>query len=77
MIHKDVGDNALSKKDIKPWYCVLFEELTGFFSLLLWFGSALCFIGYGIQEDKEDESNLYLGVVLAVVVLITGGFSYA
>lgn len=52
------------------------KELTGFFSLLLWFGSVLCFIGYAIQEDKEDPSNLYLGWVLAIVVLITGIFSY-
>jgi sodium/potassium-transporting ATPase subunit alpha len=70
------GENALSKKDVKPWYCVFFEEMTGFFSLLLWFGSALCFIGYAIQLDKEDKSNLYLGIVLAVVTFMTGCFSY-
>lgn len=59
-----------------PWYCLFFHELTGFFSLLLWFGSFLCFIGFGIQEDKEDKANLYLGIVLAVVTLLTGIFSY-
>ena len=75
--HIDVGDNALSKKEAKPWYCVFFEEMTGFFSLLLWFGSILCFIGYGIQTDKEDKANLYLGIVLAVVTFMTGCFSYA
>ena len=51
--------------------------MVGFFSLLLWFGSALCFIGFIIQEDKEDRSNLYLGIVLAAVTFITGCFSYA
>lgn len=66
----------MTKKDVKPWYCVLLEEMTGFFSLLLWFGSLLCFIGYAIQLDKEDMSNLYLGIVLAVVTLLTGFFSY-
>jgi len=56
---------------------VLFiHELTGFFSLLLWFGSVLCFIGYAIQDDQEDRSNLYLGVVLAGVTFVTGVFSY-
>ena len=75
--HAEVGDNALSKKESKPWYCVFFEEMTGFFSLLLWFGSFLCFIGYGIQVDKEDKANLYLGVVLAIVTFLTGCFSYA
>jgi len=75
--HKEVGDNALTKKDAKPWYCVFLEEMTGFFSLLLWFGSILCFFGFGIQESKEDKSNLYLGIVLAVVTFLTGCFSYA
>ena len=75
--HAECGDNALSKKESKPWYCVFFDEMTGFFSLLLWFGSLLCFIGYGIQIDKEDKANLYLGVVLAIVTFMTGCFSYA
>merc|ERR1719498_1796869 len=75
--HAEYGDNALSKKDAIPWYCLFLHELTGFFSLLLWFGSFLCFIGFGIQEDKEDQSNLYLGIVLAFVVFVTGCFSYA
>ena len=75
--HTEYGDNALTKKASKPWYCLFLEELTGFFSLLLWFGSFLCFIGYGIQEDGGlDKSNLYLGIVLAAVTLATGVFSY-
>ena len=57
-----------------PWYLAFLKELTGFFSLLLWFGSILWFIGYGL--DTSDPSNLYLGIVLAAVVLITGCFSY-
>jgi len=52
------------------------KEQTGFFSLLLWFGAILCFIAYIISEDKTDKSNLYLGTVLAVVVFLTGVFSY-
>jgi hypothetical protein len=51
--------------------------MIGFFSLLLWFGAALCFIGYIIQEDKEDKANLWLGIVLATVTFVTGCFSYA
>jgi len=53
------------------------KEMIGFFSLLLWFGSALCFIGFIIQADKEDKANLYLGIVLAAVTFLTGCFSYA
>lgn len=74
---KEFGANALTKKDVIPWYILFLKEMIGFFSLLLWFGSALCFIGFIIQKDKEDKSNLYLGVVLAAVTFLTGCFSYA
>lgn len=40
------------------------------FSLMLWAGAGLCFIAFGL--DQTDPSTLYLGIVLAVVVLITG-----
>ena len=46
------------------------------FSLLLWVAGFLCFFAYIIQEEKIDKSNLYLGVVLVVVVFLTGCFSY-
>lgn len=46
--YKLFGDNALTEKKALPWYCIFLEEQTGFFSLLLWFGALLCFIGYGI-----------------------------
>ena len=75
--HEQYGNNALTKKEAVPWYCLFLHEMIGFFSLLLWFGSALCFIGFIIQKDKEDLSNLYLGIVLAVVTFLTGCFSYA
>jgi sodium/potassium-transporting ATPase subunit alpha len=71
------GANALTKKVAVPWYCLFLHEMVGFFSLLLWFGSALCFIGFILQEDKEDKANLWLGIVLAAVTFITGCFSYA
>ncbi|MGH0130401.1 UNVERIFIED_CONTAM: hypothetical protein FKN15_018298 [Acipenser sinensis] len=51
----------------------------GGFSMLLWTGAILCFLAYGIQAALDDEpvaDNLYLGVVLAAVVIITGCFSY-
>jgi len=51
--------------------------MVGIFSLLLWFGSGLCFIGFFISKDKDDKSNLYLGIVLAIVTWLTGCFSYA
>jgi len=70
------GENSLSKKEAIPWYILFLKEMIGFFSLLLWMGSFLCFIGFIIQVDKEDKSNLYLGIVLALVTFLTGCFSY-
>lgn len=65
--------NKLSEKAATPEWVKFLQQLTGFFSLLLWGGSFLCFIGYGLRADLD---NLYLGIVLATVVLVTGIFSY-
>ena len=56
-----------------PAIVKFFRELTGFFSLLLWGGAILCFIGYSIDRS---EDHLFLGIVLVFVVLVTGIFSF-
>lgn len=46
---------------------------------MLWIGAILCFIAYSIQattSDEPNDDNLYLGIVLAAVVIVTGIFSY-
>lgn len=48
----------------------LIHEWTSPFALMLWAGSGLCFIAYAL--DPSDASNLYLGIVLAFVVSVTG-----
>lgn len=45
------------------------------FAILLEVGCALCFIAYFLDPTK-DASNLYLGYVLGVVVLLTGFFGF-
>ena len=66
--------NELTPPPTTPWWVLFFQHQTGFFSLLLWAASILCFVSYGI--DPVGVDNLYLGVVLAVVVFLTGCFSY-
>jgi sodium/potassium-transporting ATPase subunit alpha len=68
--NKEEGDNVLTTKVKNPWWAMLLHEYTQPFALMLWAGSALCFIAYGL--DPSDPSNLYLGIVLAIVIGITG-----
>jgi len=42
--------------------------MANLFAILLWSGSILCFVSYGIYPS--DSSNLYLGIVLIVISLI-------
>jgi sodium/potassium-transporting ATPase subunit alpha len=71
---QQLGDNMLTEKVGTPWYLLLLREFTGFFALLLWLGGILCMIGYGIDPSSKD--NLFLGIILFLVVIITGTFSY-
>jgi len=72
------GPNELTPPKHDPWWLRLLKSVFGgFFNILLWLGSILCFIAYGIDNsDVPDQTNLYLGVVLAVVVTLTGIFGY-
>ena len=73
------GPNALTPPKQTPEWVKFCKQLFGGFSLLLWVGSILCFLAYGIRTVREDDPSqdeLYLGIVLAVVVIITGCFSY-
>ncbi|XP_066575535.1 sodium/potassium-transporting ATPase subunit alpha-3b isoform X2 [Amia ocellicauda] len=73
------GPNALTPPPTTPEWVKFCRQLFGGFSILLWIGAILCFLAYGIQAATEDEpagDNLYLGIVLSAVVIITGCFSY-
>merc|ERR1711962_504412 len=73
------GPNALTPPKTVPEWVKFCKNLFGGFSLLLWVGAILCFIAYSIEAASEEEpanDNLYLGVVLTAVVVITGVFSY-
>ncbi|XP_051920950.1 sodium/potassium-transporting ATPase subunit alpha-3b isoform X2 [Hippocampus zosterae] len=73
------GPNALTPPPTTPEWVKFCRQLFGGFSILLWIGAILCFLAYAIQAATEDDpagDNLYLGIVLTAVVVITGCFSY-
>ncbi|CAM4505279.1 unnamed protein product [Leuciscus chuanchicus] len=73
------GPNALTPPPTTPEWVKFCKQLFGGFSTLLWIGAILCFLAYGILAASEEEpanDNLYLGIVLSAVVMITGCFSY-
>uniref|UniRef100_A0A8D2LLA9 Sodium/potassium-transporting ATPase subunit alpha n=1 Tax=Varanus komodoensis TaxID=61221 RepID=A0A8D2LLA9_VARKO len=73
------GPNALTPPKSTPEIIKFLKQMIGGFSLLLWVGAVLCWIAFGIQYAQKVSSafdNLYLGVVLALVVILTGMFAY-
>nr|NP_001116982.2 sodium/potassium ATPase alpha subunit [Strongylocentrotus purpuratus] len=73
------GPNSLTPPPKTPEWVKFCQQLFGGFATLLWIGSILCFLAYAIEAATKDEpssDNLYLGIVLASVVIITGCFSY-
>jgi len=73
------GPNALTPPKTTPEWIKFCKQLFGGFSLLLWVGAILCYLAYSIQASSMEDppgDNLYLGIVLTVVVIVTGCFSY-
>jgi sodium/potassium-transporting ATPase subunit alpha len=73
------GPNALTPPPTTPEWIKFCQNLFGGFAMLLWLGAILCFVAYTIQATSFEEppdDNLYLGIVLTAVVVVTGIFSY-
>lgn len=74
------GPNALSPPKTTPEWVKFCKQMFGGFALLLWIGAILCFIAHAITvatyHEDAHKDNLWLGVALTVVVIITGCFSY-
>jgi len=68
------GPNQMTPPKTVPSTVKFLLQLFGGFSALLWTGAFLCLIGYAL--DNSDQSNLYLGVVLVLVVVSTAVFSH-
>jgi len=73
------GYNELTPPPTTPEWIKFCKQLFGGFSTLLWIGALLCFIAYALESQSNPNAmkdNLYLGIVLSTVVIITGVFSY-
>ena len=71
--------NCLTPPPTTPEWVKFLKNLFGGFAMLLWLGAILCFVAYFIQAttmEQPPDDNLYLGIVLTAVVVITGIFSY-
>ncbi|VDN56256.1 unnamed protein product [Dracunculus medinensis] len=73
------GPNALTPPRKIPEWVKFCKNLFGGFAMLLWIGAFLCFVAYAVDYfsmEYPSKDNLYLGIVLAAVVIITGCFQY-
>merc|ERR1719370_2823375 len=74
------GPNSLTPPKKTPEWLKFLKVMFGGFAALLWAAAILCFVATGIQAGKEGEDmaydNLYIGIALVVVVVVTGLFTY-
>uniref|UniRef100_A0A5F8H2G3 Sodium/potassium-transporting ATPase subunit alpha n=1 Tax=Monodelphis domestica TaxID=13616 RepID=A0A5F8H2G3_MONDO len=73
------GLNVLTPFKDTPEIIKFLKQMVGGFSSLLWAGAILCFIAYVIEFTKDSSvsmDNLFLGIVLVLVVILTGMFAY-
>lgn len=68
------GPNCLTPPKMTPLWVKYLEQYANFFMILLLGGGILCFVAYAL--DSEDATNLYLGVVLVAVVVISATFAF-
>ncbi|KAL4511030.1 hypothetical protein ABPG73_008108 [Tetrahymena malaccensis] len=73
-LNLELGDNKLSEKPKEPLIFKFLRELITPFSLLLWASAIICFIAYDMKPSGAN--NLYFGIILIGVVLITATITY-
>eukprot|EP01115_Flamella_aegyptia_P001611 TRINITY_DN1266_c0_g1_i2.p1 TRINITY_DN1266_c0_g1~~TRINITY_DN1266_c0_g1_i2.p1 ORF type:complete len:907 (-),score=328.67 TRINITY_DN1266_c0_g1_i2:612-3332(-) len=68
------GPNVLTPAKVTPMWIKFLQQFIQFFPLLLEAGGILCIIAYILDDSTAD--NLYLGIILWLVVIITAVFSF-
>jgi len=64
------GPNAITPPKTRHWFVKFLLNLVGGFQLMLWFGSVLCFVVFGLT-NATDVQTLALAVVLILVIFVT------
>jgi magnesium-transporting ATPase (P-type) len=67
------GLNEITPVPTTHWFIKFLMTLVGGFQLMMWFGSILCWVVYGISNGT-DVQTLALAIVLIMVVLLSGCF---
>lgn len=73
------GPNQLTEVQSSSKWVKFCKNVFGGFASLLWVGAFLCFFAYSIKlstSESVSPDDLYLGIVLVFVVVVTGLFSY-
>lgn len=73
------GPNQLSEVQGSSKWMKFCRDIFGGFASLLWVGAFLCFFAYSIKVSTTESvspDDLYLGIILVFVVVVTGIFSY-
>ena len=68
------GPNKLFEKKQFHWSFSFLSEITSLFSMMLWMVGNLAVMAFGI--NPEDTSNLYIAIVLWIVVIFSGLFTF-
>ena len=71
--------NKLTPPPITPEWRKFWKHLFRGFAPLLWSGSVFCFVVFAIKwstRESRAEENAYIGMALAVVVIVSGVFTY-
>eukprot|EP01135_Chromosphaera_perkinsii_P003737 Nk52_evm55s252 gene=Nk52_evmTU55s252 len=79
------GKNVLTPPKTTPTYILFLREIFTGFAIVLWAAAVLCFVGFTIEEVQNEpnptnadgvSTNLTVGVVLTLVIMVTGTFSF-
>lgn len=69
----EYGHNVLEEKKDSPLVIRFGRHLVNFFAMLLWTGAVLAFVS---EYLLPGEGNLYIGIALAVVVILNAVFTF-